>query len=255
MPNVDGKIDLPELISQLKKINCSGSPYLKACVFQQTLGCFLVHGIPRSFVFNDQLLLCCKHLLQQVTTAPLSLNNWCTRLNILPLEVPEVEKVFQEILLFCKITKFREINFKILSQILVMPKVISKVKHAENLAFCVWCGGLAMIEHILLWCPETKHLHDYIKSVVKSPFNYAHWIFGHCKSTINPVIWMVSFSIYKSHILACEGHKPHILELVQYQSLFPFLLNLDFLCLLQDGNYQNSSDTHRIAEVHSRASY
>ena len=150
LPNADGRIDLAELTSQLKKANYSGSPYLKACAFQQTLGSFLVHRIPGSFVFHDQLLLCCKHLLQQVTTTPLSLDNWCARSNILPLVVPEAEKVFQKMLLFCKITKFREINFKILSSILVMPKVISKVKYAENLIFCVWCGELATIEHILL---------------------------------------------------------------------------------------------------------
>ena len=128
LPNVDRKIDLSELTSQLKKVNYTGSPYLKVCAFQQTLGHFLVYGIPGFFVFNDQLLLCCKHLLQQATTALLSLDNWCTRLNILPLEVPEAEKVFWEMLFFCKIIKFREINFKILSQIFVMPKVISKVK-------------------------------------------------------------------------------------------------------------------------------
>ena len=118
-----------------------------------------------------------------------------------------------------------------------MPKVISKVKHAENLAFCVWYGEMATIEHILLWCSETKHLHDCIKSVVKCLFSDTDWIFGHHKTAINPLIWIVNFSIYKGHILACEGHKPWILnqayeELVRYQSLFPFLLNLNFLYLL-----------------------
>ncbi len=231
LPNIDGMIDLSELTPQLKKTCCSGSPYLKVCAFQQTLGHFLVNGILGTFVFHDQLLLCCKCLLQQATTTPLSLNNWCVRLNILPLEVPEAEKVFRDMLLFCKITKFREINFKILSQILVMPKVISKVKHVENLAFCVWCGEVAMIEYILLWCSETNHLHDHIKSVVKCLFSDTDWIFGHCKSTINPVIWIINFSIYKSHILACEGHKPQIFEqayeeLVRYQSLFPFKSHL-----------------------------
>ncbi len=260
LPSIDRRIDLSELTSQLKKTCCSGSPYLKACAFQQVLGSFLVNGIPGSFVFHDQLMLCCKYLLQQVTTTLLSLDNWCVRLNILPLEVPEAEKVFQDMLLFCRITKFREINFKILSQILAMPKVISKVKHVENLAFCVWCGETATIEHILLWCSETKHLYDHIKSVVKSPFSDTDWIFGHCKTAINPVIWIVNFSIYKSHFLACEGHKPWILEqaykeLVRYQSLLPFLLNLDFLYLLQDGDYQNTSDTCGTAEIHSRASH
>ena len=114
LPSIDGKIDLSELTSQLKKTHCSGSPYLKACAFQQTLGSFLVNRIRGTFVFHDQLLLCCKCLLQQVTTTPLSLDNWCVRLNIFPLEVPEAEKVFRNMLLFCKITKFREINIKIL---------------------------------------------------------------------------------------------------------------------------------------------
>ncbi len=69
-----------------------------------------------------------------------------------------------------------------------MPKVISKVQHAENLALCVWCGEMATIEQVLLWCSETKCLHALINSMVKCPFSDTDWIFGHCKTAINPLI-------------------------------------------------------------------
>ncbi len=62
LPSVDGRIDLSELTSQLKKAHSSGSPYLQAYAFQQALGSYLVNAILGTFVFHDQLLLYCKHL-------------------------------------------------------------------------------------------------------------------------------------------------------------------------------------------------
>ncbi len=79
----------------------------------------------------------------------LSLDRWCLILQLLPLEVLELERVFCAMLVHCKITKFREINFKILARILATPRILSRVKRAENLEFCVWCGIVANIEHIL----------------------------------------------------------------------------------------------------------
>ncbi len=44
---------------------------------------------------------------------------------MVPLEVPECEQIFQQMLVSCKITKFRDINFKILARILVMLKILA----------------------------------------------------------------------------------------------------------------------------------
>ncbi len=63
----------------------------------------------------------------------LSLENWNQALDILPLEEFQYQAIFEHMLLACKISKFWEINFKILAQILAMPKIIVKVKGADNL--------------------------------------------------------------------------------------------------------------------------
>ncbi len=63
--------------------------------------------------------------------------------------------VFQWLLVCCKITKFQEVNFKILAQILATPKILAMVKNQDNICWCVWCGAEGTLEHILLHCPET----------------------------------------------------------------------------------------------------
>ncbi len=50
----------------------------------------------------------------------LSLENWNQALDILPLEEFQYQAIFECMLLACKISKFQEINFKILAWILAM---------------------------------------------------------------------------------------------------------------------------------------
>ncbi len=63
--------------------------------------------------------------------------------------------IFRYMLRSCHITKFCEINFKILSRILVMPKIVAKIKCNPSLQFCAWCGLVANIEYILCECLTT----------------------------------------------------------------------------------------------------
>ena len=90
--------------------------------------------------------------------------NWEKALDMMPLEKPYCESIFRHMLVACKVTKFWQINYKILSRILATPKVISAVQGAENLQWCIWCGALGTLEHILLACPKTKELHNHICS-------------------------------------------------------------------------------------------
>ncbi len=100
-----------------------------------------------------------KKLLQRDSSVMLSLENWCLWLEIVPLEVPECKCIFCRMLVACKITKFKEVNYKILSQILVTPKVLARIRSAENIHWCIWCGGEASLEHILLECQAVQDLH------------------------------------------------------------------------------------------------
>ncbi len=86
-------------------------------------------------------------------------------------------------------------------------------------------------------------------SVAKSDFDTAFWIFGHNDFHLNPFIWICNFVIYKSHILACEGQRPDMLqqcymEYVRFQLLFSVLANVNFELFLQDtsddGDYKDS---------------
>ncbi len=89
----------------------------------------------------------------------LTLNNWCQFFDILPFEVPESEKIFQWMLVACRVIKFRDVNFKILARILAIPKIIARVRKADNLA---WCGAMGSLEHILLECRELQKIHKFL---------------------------------------------------------------------------------------------
>ncbi len=154
-----------------------------------------------------------KQTLQAEVTGPLSLDNWCKVLQIVPLEVPEAKQIFQHILVSCKITKFYEVNFKILSRILAIPKVVAKVQNTKNISWCAWYGSLGSLEHILLNYPETIKIHRFAQNNFCLPNRMLskNWIFGLTNTTLNPIIWLISFVIYKAHLCACNGNHVDIL--------------------------------------------
>ncbi len=148
------------------------------------------------------------------------------------MEENESQMIFECILCACKITKFKEVNYKILGRILAMPKLISWVHKEDNLYWCIWCGDEGSLEHILLNCVKTKEVHTWIQNEYDMPsVKQKHWIFGKSHQFWNPIIWVVNFALYKVHILACEGKVCPPVDLVQskcarYADLF--------LCLNQD---------------------
>ncbi len=55
-----------------------------------------------------------------------------------------------------------------------------------------------------------------------------NWIFGMSKQDLNPIIWVMNFTIYKCHILVCEGMRVPLLEQVKleferYSGVLPIL--------------------------------
>ena len=157
----------------------------------------------------------------------LTLTRWCTYLHVLPYEDFQLQAIFHHMLVACKITKFHEINFKILSRILVTPKILSKIKGEENLQWCAWCGELASLEHILLSCEHTKKSHWVECTFSTEHFMDVDWIFGHKTHSYNCLIWICNFTLYKCHLHVCKGFSPDILtqmdyEFACYQSVFHY---------------------------------
>ena len=113
----------------------------------------------------------------------------------------------------CKITKFFEINFKILHCILATPSLIAKIQKDKLLEQCYWCHSKADLDHILTVCPESKKVFNKIFDRFGIEVTTRECILSKDKST-NPVVWVANFSIYKAHLLSCE--KVFILLLKQF---------------------------------------
>ncbi len=165
----------------------------------------------------------------------LSLSKWEHNLSLMPLEHKEKETIFTAMLKKCKIIKFQEVNFKILSRILLTPAVLSAIKSDHSIGFCHWCGVRANIDHILLDCIKTKKLHKLVE-LIMGQLQHDSWVFG-ASRRLNPVIWTCNFSIYKSHLMACDNKVIHPLQLF-LNECHCFILVYDvleeFTCI--DGN-------------------
>ncbi len=109
----------------------------------------------------EELILQSKALLLQALCSVLSLANWEIYFELIPMSLPTMQVIFKRMLQACKYTKFREINFKILTCILLTPKILSMVKADQTLAFCHWCGAFGTLEHVLLECPEVVKTRTY----------------------------------------------------------------------------------------------
>ncbi len=133
LPFEEGRIDVNQVRSALTSIGFNQSPYLYCCAFQQALK--LYYGVPGTYAPHEDLVLKMKMLLHQCTSQMLSLGKWFSFLHKVPYETPQVEQVFHRMLCDCKITKFWDVNYKILARILAMPKIIVKVYGEENLCF------------------------------------------------------------------------------------------------------------------------
>ncbi len=98
-------------------------------------------------------------------------------------------------------------NYKILTHILATPVIIAAAWDKGTLQWYTWCGARASISHILIDCPETVALHNFIesKSVILLQDMKAYWIFGLKSNSLNPIIWITNFVIYKAHLIATDS--------------------------------------------------
>ncbi len=119
----------------------------------------------------------------------LSLFKWEHSLGLMPLECKDKEIIFTDMLKKCKVTQFQEVNFKILSRILLT--VLSVIKSDPSIGFCHWCGAKANIDHILLDCVKTKKLHRLVECII-CQLQYDSWVFG-ASQRLNLVIWNYNF--------------------------------------------------------------
>ena len=77
---------------------------------------------------------------------------------MLPLSNFDLKKIYIRMLVKSKITKFWEINYKILTRILATPMVITAVNPNLGTPVCFVCSGVANLYYILLECPGTISL-------------------------------------------------------------------------------------------------
>ncbi len=169
-----------------------------------------------------------KRLLQQQRQTFVSMAKW---------EISIIESIswdesllsFTHLLKQCKLTKFREFNFKLLHRILATLVVISVIQKVASVALCSWCGSRADIDHILLTCPDTLVLYTWIQDILEIEISPKHRILG-C-GVISPVIWVTNFAIYKAHLMATSGYRGPLQDIARqmykcYTNKFSLLQDL-----------------------------
>ncbi len=100
-----------------------------------------------------------KKLLKIQRQAFVSLEKWELSLGH-KISPNETFAGFKNLLCWCKVNTFWEVNFKILHRILATLKVISHTCHDPAVAKCHWCPMVeANINPILLSCLEAERLY------------------------------------------------------------------------------------------------
>ena len=154
LPLQNNKIDHKIIWNKLNKLNKSSLDVFLVCYSLQnkfaslfhtssTAGCHLLH---------PELVTQAKSLLITASSQMLSLAKWDLFFGCMPSSKPEKQMIFQRMLHRCKISKFREVNFKLLVHILLSLKVLLKVWNIPRMAKCPWCGEISNIEHMMFVC-------------------------------------------------------------------------------------------------------
>ncbi len=216
LPICEGKINVQHIIEHLGKnwANVFMTCYHLQSMFLKYFG-ELALG---SFILHDDMLLQCKGLLLANNSLMLSLTNWEKALQYMPHSKGECEIIFGHMLRDCKYSKFHEINFKLLSRILLTLKILSKIKNKPSLANCSLCLNIATLGHILLHCDHTNRVRGKIvdnNMDILGKWTLSDWIFGQNKKSYNCVVWVFNFAIYKFHLRCYEGFKDDLTLLVQ----------------------------------------
>ena len=156
LPVLSGRIDVNEVKLRLSPFGNTSDVFLKCCAFQSSFQQHFQSCVPGTFVPCNLVVMHSKTLLQMQSMSVKRLTKWFEFFNMVPFEIPQLEAIFCHIVVGCKIKKFKDINYKILSQILLTPKILSCMKGNPTLNKCAWCGALVSLEHILFTCKFTK---------------------------------------------------------------------------------------------------
>ena len=177
IPLKDGKVDVQWIMSV---VGNHPDTYLHCCTLQGTLIKFISVATPSTVLPNPLLLIQMKLILQKHHAVVLILTRWEEYFNILLINSQQLQSIFIRMLTKCKITILWDVHYKILICILATPVVIEAVHNVRALQWCAWCGARASILHILVECPKTVALHNFIESKVVFPLQEmkACWIFS-----------------------------------------------------------------------------
>ena len=231
LPKINNKINF-EAVQRIVSENGGGSVFLLCYSLQNIFQNVLTNSNPASHLVREDLILSAKNLFVQKNCHPLSLDKWFIFLHMMPLNRAECQNIFIQMIKLCKYTKFREVNFKILAQILISPSLLALIRKNPALSFCTWCAGVANLEHILISCSHMKRFKNVfvtknIKLLKKVPKD-KHWIFGFKNSTYNLIAWVMNFAIYKIYLRACSSFCNNFeqrvsSEFVHFDKIFPIL--------------------------------
>ncbi len=96
---------------------------------------------------------------------------------------------------------------------------------------CFWCGECGTLEHIMLDCRSVQVARNSFVSDnanILPKWKQKYWVLGTHSDSVNQMIWVVNFVVYKAMLWASTGIVEDLYLLIksecaQYVSLFPIL--------------------------------
>ncbi len=214
LPINNGVIDY-KLVQQRVQWTGLADNVILLCMALQKIFSTRLGYLPSDRVFPTYLVSGSKKLLTLQRHFVISLTAWEVALGSL-ITFEEQQRAFHQMLKNCKVSKFHEINFKILHHILATPQLIAHIRGSKGLQWCHLCGEMANINHILLDCTETNKVYDWISDKTKINIPKRSYILGQSPG-VDLIIWVVNFAIYKTHLQWCEGIATELLEGVKHE--------------------------------------
>ncbi len=152
LPIIQNKINFGQIQSMLP--NKVKSAFLYCYALQNKFIRFFGNAVHGSQIMLEEVVIQSKSLLCANNSEILSLTQWEVFFGLMPLSKGEKEMVFMHMLKKCPFSKFREVNFKILSHILISPKILAAIHKKPDISCCPWCSGQGTLEHYLFSCTK-----------------------------------------------------------------------------------------------------
>ena len=123
LPLVGRKLDVDNI--QVLVQGYKASTYMFCCSIQKCLNAFLLVLQVDVSMIHLLLVIQMKALMTMHTSLVLDLSYWERKLQILPMEFSEKKIIFSQMLQKYKVTKFWDVNYKILMHILATTVVLA----------------------------------------------------------------------------------------------------------------------------------